>query len=204
MDHVPFRQPLRPVAYATGSGDALPDWPAEYSDYPLVYVTFGTAPGASPVAMVLEALRDLAARIVVTVGPQGDPAQLGEQPANVRVARYIPQTELLGSCSAVVSHAGSGTFLGALAQGLPQLCLPSGADQFLNAEACATAGAGLTLMPDDVTPRSVRAAVEQLLGDEQLKSGALSVSKEIARMPRPTEVATILADQFGGENGNSH
>ena len=44
-----------------------------------------------------------------------------------------------------------GIMFGALANGLPQLLLPQGADQFANADACRDAGVALTLAPDEVT-----------------------------------------------------
>src|SRR5205085_6739482 len=104
-------------------------------------------------------------RVIVTVEPAGDPASLGPHPSNVHVARYIPQEQLLPHCGAVVSHAGSGTFLAAIAAGLPQLCLPRRADQFLNAAACERAAVGLTIEPGAVSPERVRDAVERLLSD---------------------------------------
>ena len=85
-------------------------------------------------------------------GPSGD------QPANVQVAEFIPQEELLPRCAAVVSHAGSGTFLAALSAALPQLLLPQAADQWLNAEAGASGGVALRLMPDELSVTSVRDA----------------------------------------------
>ncbi|HSS23012.1 MAG TPA: nucleotide disphospho-sugar-binding domain-containing protein [Mycobacterium sp.] len=47
--------------------------------------------------------------------------------------------------------------LGALAHGLPQLCLPQGADQFRNAQACAAAGAGIALIGADATTDRIEA-----------------------------------------------
>ena len=64
----------------------------------------------------------------------------------------MSQTSVLPHCTAVVSHAGSGTVLGALGTGLPQLCLPQAADQFRNAAGVSAAGAGLALHPDNATP----------------------------------------------------
>ena len=198
MAHVPVRQSLRPVTFAMAGEGALPESIMPAGSSPLVYVTFGTVfnTDISLVTTVVEALRDLELRVVVTVGPDQDPALLGEQPPNVHVASYIPQTQLLTHCAAVVSHAGSGTFLAALARGLPQLCIPQAADQFLNAAACASARAGLALSPGTVTQAAVRAAVEQLLSDSQIGSAASQLSHEIARMPDPSEVSEIIADRF--------
>ena len=76
---------------------------------------------------------------------------------------------------------------------MPQLCLPLAADQFRNAEGGSHAGASLTLGPADVTATSVRAAVERLLSDDDLRVGAQRVAAEIAAMPAPEAVVPLLA-----------
>ncbi|MDX6554441.1 MAG: hypothetical protein QOD86_636 [Miltoncostaeaceae bacterium] len=199
MSHIPAVQPLRPVAFATaGEGDG--DWRGEDRDRPLVYVTFGTVfnRDTALIGTVVEALRELPVDVVVTLGPQGDPGALGEQPANVRVATYIPQTELLPRCAAVVSHAGSGTFLAAIGHGLPQLLIPQGADQFLNAEAGAKSGVALVLRPGEVTVEGVRDAARRVLDDPAFRDAAVRVREEIAAMPSPEAVVDELARRFGG------
>ncbi len=196
--HVPVAQLLRPVTFATPGEETLPASLETGETSPLVYVTFGTVfnKDVSLASTVVEALRDLPLRVLVTVGPHGDPALLGDQPHNVHIARYIPQTRLLPHCAAVVSHSGSGTFLAALAWGLPQLCLPQAADQFLNADACARSGAGLALLPGGVTREAVRGATDRLLSDPQIGSAAARIGQQIADMPDPNEVAEIIADRF--------
>ena len=92
----------------------------------------------------------------------------------------------------VVSHAGSGTVLSTLTLGLPQCCLPQGADQFLNADAVAAAGAGVSLMPSEADPDAIRDAVAQLLGDASFRDAAGRVGASIASMPSPDDVAAVL------------
>jgi UDP:flavonoid glycosyltransferase YjiC (YdhE family) len=171
--HVPNRQLIRPVAYDTADGaDAAPALPTARADAPLVYLTMGTAFFDLTVTRaVLAALAELDVRTLVTVGPDRDPAELGAQPAWVRVERYVPHTVLLGHCDVVVSHAGSGTVLAALALGLPQLCLPQGADQFGNAAHVVATGAGLALAPAEATAGAIADAVLRLLRDTSLRPG---------------------------------
>ncbi len=107
------------------------------------------------------------------------------------------QPAVLRACAAVVSHGGSGTFLGALASGVPQLCLPQAADQFRNAEGGVRAGAALSLAPGDATLEALRAALLRLLEDEELRQGAAAVAAEIAAMPSPDEVAGLLTKRYG-------
>ena len=196
--HVPSTQYLRPETFATGGDEPLPDWVTAAESTPLVYVTFGTVFSNDEVlTIIIEALRELRVRVVVTVGPHGDPASLGSQPSNVHVARYIPQSQLLPHCSAVVSHAGSGTFLAALSAEIPQLCVPQAADQFLNAAACATSGTGLSLQPGTVSAEQVRDAVTRLLSDSSFRVAAARVSREIAAMPSAHDVAERLHNDYG-------
>jgi MGT family glycosyltransferase len=156
-------------------------------------VTMGTVfndPG--PLQRAVEGVRQLPVRVVATVGPGADPAVLGEQPDHVRVERYVSQTALLPHCDVVVSHGGSGTVLSALALGLAQLCLPQGADQFLNGDALAASGAGRSLDPAEATPEAIGAAVAELLHDDRYRQAARRVAASMATMPAPEEVASIL------------
>ena len=99
---------------------------------------------------------------------------------------------MLRHCELVVSHAGSGTVLGTLALGMPQLCLPQGADQFLNASAVAAAGAGLALTPADATVEAVAHAVGPLLEDDSYRQAARQVAASIQSMPSADDVAGVL------------
>ena len=112
-------------------------------DVPTVYFTLGTVynmESGDLFQRVMAGLRDLAADVIVTVGRDLDPDELGPQPPNVHIERFVPQAELLPHCDLVVSHAGSGSVLGALAHGLPMVLIPIGADQPLNAARCRDAG----------------------------------------------------------------
>lgn len=191
--HVGAVQLVRPEGLAT-AGEAVPAWVATDADVPLLYLTLGTVFTTDAVlSNVLTGISELGVRVVVTVGPRGDPDALGPQPPNVHVARYIAQQELLPHCAGVVSHAGSGTFLAALAAGLPQVCLPQAADQFLNAAAADAAGCGVAILPAAFSPDAVRAAVRRILEEDAIRAAAQKLSDEIAAMPRATEVAEQLS-----------
>jgi UDP:flavonoid glycosyltransferase YjiC (YdhE family) len=193
-DHVPRRQPLRPDTDDGQVDTSLPlPLPDARSHAPLVYVTMGTVfNNPEPLKVVLAALGELDVRVLVTVGPEGDPALLGKQPAHVRVERYVPQTHVLPHCDVVVSHGGSGTVLATITLGLPQLCLPQGADQFLNAAAVSSVGAGVSLMQGETSADAVRDAVVRLLDDAAFRDVARRLRASIASMPSPEAVAAVL------------
>lgn len=187
-DHITGVHALRPVTVAR---------PTASGPEPLVYVSLGTVQNRPDLLReIVTGVSGLGVAVLVAAGPGVDPAMLGMQPAHVEVESWVDQVEVLGRCSAVVSHGGSGTFLGVLARGLPQLCLPQAADQFRNAEAGLRAGAALTLGPDEVSPRAIRAAVERLLAEPGLRAGAGRLAAEIAEMPSPEEVVQVLEARF--------
>lgn len=197
--HIPHRHLLRPVSDDGQGADVaalpLPELPEGRGGAPLVYVTMGTIfNDARPLHMVLAALAALDVRVLVTVGPKGDPAALGPQPPYIRVERYVPQTAVLPHCDLAVSHGGSGTVLSGLALGLPQLCLPQGADQFLNASAVTSTGAGLSLSPGDATVAAVEQAAARLLGEPSFRSAAVRLAAAIESMPSSGDVAAVLED----------
>ncbi|MGH9151668.1 MAG: nucleotide disphospho-sugar-binding domain-containing protein [Acidimicrobiales bacterium] len=70
--------------------------------------------------------------------------------------------------------------------------MPQGADQFLNARAVASASAGLSLEPAEVTPAAAHGAVQGLLTDASLRDAAGRVASFIAAMPSPDDVAVVL------------
>ena len=194
INHVPTRQSLRPDS-DTGAEDDSSELPIpnSRSNAPLVYVTLGTVfSNPERLGAIVAAVADLPVRVLVTVGPRGDASALGVFGDHVRIERYVPQNAILRHCDVVVSHAGSGTALSALALGIPQLCLPQGADQFMNAAAIAASGAGLTIAPDHVTADAVADAVRRLLDDASFKREASLVRESIDTMPTAAEVAPML------------
>ncbi|WP_329103484.1 glycosyltransferase [Micromonospora sp. NBC_01699] len=186
---------LRPVPFSTPA--ALPTWSGRHDSKPLIYLTLGTAFGTAELLTVaIEGLAGLDARVVVAAGRVG-PEQLGEVPDNVIVRAWVPQAQLLPYVDVVVHHGGSGTTLGALTVGAPQLFLPQGADQFANADAVSAAGAGLRLLADEVSADAVAEQVRKLLpqaGPAGHRDAAGAIAEEIAAMPSPDEVARRLPE----------
>ena len=169
------------------------------SDPPCVYLTLGTLLGNAEVfRTALAGLAGEGVEVVVTVGADSDPEALEPVPANATVERYIPQTELLPRCSAIVHHGGSGTMFGSLAHGVPQVVLPQGADNFVNGWLLANCGAGVTIGPDDVTPEAVRDAVRLVLEEPSYRETGRRLAAEIAALPEPVKVAGTLRDRISG------
>ncbi|OLF15461.1 glycosyltransferase [Actinophytocola xanthii] len=193
---IPTRIPVRPTPW---SGAApLPEIATAPRERPLVYLTLGTvAFGAvETLRTAVEGLSRLPVDVLVATGP-GDPAALGEVPASVQVEGFVDQARLLPHVDLVVHHGGTGTLLGAFAAGLPQLLLPRGADQFVNAEVVAELGAGRRLVGPEVTAEAVTEQARALLADATAAETATRVAAEIAEMPAPADVVPALIELAG-------
>jgi UDP:flavonoid glycosyltransferase YjiC (YdhE family) len=176
---------VRPAVGEPAVGERLPE-ALDRLPYPdTVHLTLGTVFHGNRAVLqtALAGLRDLPVNVVVAAGPEADADAFGPQPAHVVIVPYVPHALLLPRCRVVMSQGGAGVMFGALAHGLAQLVIPQGAEQFLNAEAGQRAGASLTLLPDEVTPAAVRAAVARLLDDPTITAAAAAVRTEIERMP---------------------
>ncbi|AGM04102.1 glycosyltransferase [Amycolatopsis keratiniphila] len=185
------RVELRPVPFSE------PAARLEKTARPLIYLTLGTAFGTPEVlTTAIRGLAPLGAHVVVASG-RIRPEELGALPDDVTVRAWVAQPDLMPHVDVVVHHGGSGTTLGTLAAGVPQLVLPQGADHFANAEALCTAGAALSLQPGELSSEAVTGHTRTLLGRNGHRDAARAIAGEIARMPSPDEVARTLPEWAG-------
>lgn len=194
-ERVARRQTLRFQPF--DSGHELPSWFDGLAGRPLVYVTLGTVPtfntAPETLAAVMEALAAEPVDVVITVGKNNDPRDLGPLPSNVRAERYLPQAQVLARCSVAITHGGAGSTIAALALGLPVLMLPRGApSQHRLAARCVETGVGLALEPDTVSPSTVHDAVRVLLADSSFRVAAERVRASIDAQPDVTAIVPRL------------
>jgi len=196
-----FREPAPPRR------TSLPDRLA--GDAPLVYVSFGSVAGgltnaAAVYRTALDAVAGLRARVLLTVGREFDLDTLGPIPENARVEAWVPQADVLSDATLVVAHGGSGTTFGTLAAGVPLVIVPLFADQLVNAERAAAAGAAVVVEPDRDAERGMgtlgpqhvhrlRAAIETILADPAYARAATRTAHEMAELPSIDDLLARLS-----------
>jgi UDP:flavonoid glycosyltransferase YjiC (YdhE family) len=188
-------RPLRPTDVASESHES-PDWLSSFGrDRQAVYVTSGTTPivaDRAPWRQTFEALAPFDVDVLATIGPRFAIESLGVLPPNVRVERFVPQALVLNRVAVVVSHAGAGTMLAAAREAVPQLTIPTWADQWENADAIALAGAGIVLEQDQHDSVSIHTAVQLLLESQTYRASADRLAHEIAAMSSPSDHVTTI------------
>jgi UDP:flavonoid glycosyltransferase YjiC (YdhE family) len=196
---LPVTRAVRPQPFVV-RGAELPGWLAEPCERPLVLVTMGTIFNRvqGTFETVLRGLSDLPVEVVVTVGPNRDPALLGPQPPNVRVERFVPLPALLERTAVVICHAPYNTTIAALSAGVPMLCVPFAGDQLYNAFRVAACGAGLRLDWGRLTPVEIGTAVSRLLDEPVYRLGARRLAAEIGALPPVSSAVSLLQEVAAG------
>jgi UDP:flavonoid glycosyltransferase YjiC (YdhE family) len=185
----PGTQYLRSDGFDQSGEEALPEWLMRPHSSPLIYVTLGTEAPRIPVIFpaayhaILEGLRGQPGTVAMTVGRERDPLELGPQPENVHVERYIPQSLFLEHCDVVVSHGGHNTVLAALSFGLPMVVVPFFADQSSNAARVEALGAGRVIPGTSLTPDALGEAVRDVLRNERYRDNAVRLREDMRSVP---------------------
>jgi UDP:flavonoid glycosyltransferase YjiC (YdhE family) len=160
-----------------------------------VYLTLGTIfaqESGDLFCRVLAGLAELDIDVLVTVGRELAPAELGRQPAHIRVERFVPLPDALRGRDLVVSHAGSGTVVATVALGLPSVLLPMGADQPWTADRCRALGVSRVLDPLTCSSTEVTTTVLALLDDSPEQRQAQALAQQTAALPTTTDATDLL------------
>jgi UDP:flavonoid glycosyltransferase YjiC (YdhE family) len=161
-----------------------------------VYATLGTVFNLESGDLFERLIASLRGRrAIVTIGSGIDPAEFSP-PAGVRVERFVEQNRVLPGCHAVISHAGSGSVLGALAHGLPSVLIPMGGDQPRNARRLAALGAARVLDAVSAMPADIGEALDEVIREPSYRAAALALREEIAAMPGPERAAELLRERL--------
>ncbi len=156
-----------------------PDWAKEWVNpwpekdpRPLVVVSLSSTfqNQAQTIANCIIALGSLPVRGLVTLGLAIENENL-ETPENVKIIPNGSHDQIFPHASCVITHAGHGTVMRALANGVPLLCLPMGRDQADNAAKVVYHGVGKRISAG-ASPSKIGKAVSNILATPAYKERA--------------------------------
>jgi UDP:flavonoid glycosyltransferase YjiC (YdhE family) len=144
-------------------------------DGPVVLVAPSTAQDPSHVLLraALAGLADEPVRVIATWNGR-EPAEPLPAAPNAVVVPWLSYSKTMPSCDLVVTHGGHGTLMRALASGCRVVVSPAGGDMGENAARVDWAGLGVRLPRRFCTPRGVRLAVRQALGQPRERVDAVA------------------------------
>ena len=169
------------------------------TDKPLIYASLGTLVNGlyDVYKHILEAVAPLEdVQVVLSVGKNIQPENLGTIPSNTMVVRSAPQIELLKRAALCITHAGLNTTLESLAHGVPMVAIPIGYDQPGVAARIAHHGAGEFIEVDELTTDRLRGLIEKVLQDPSYCERAGYFQKVISKTRGLDVAADIIEEAF--------
>ena len=158
---------------------------------PLIYASLGSlVNGLDHVyKAVLGAVEKIPeVQVVLSVGENLNPDDLGKIPSNVIIVRSAPQIELLKIAELCITHAGLNTALEALGKGVPMVAIPIGFDQPGVAARIAHHGAGEFVELENLTMERLLELIRKVLENPSYRDRACYFQTLIAKT-RGLEVA---------------
>jgi zeaxanthin glucosyltransferase len=167
---------------------------------PLIYASMGTILNGR-----LDVFRTIVAalakhkglQLVLSVGDQVDPKQIGPAPSNAIIVKKAPQLELLKQTSVCITHAGLNTVLESLAQGVPQVAIPVTFEQPGVAARIAHKQTGIVTSLDKLTADHLSTLLSEVLKDSTYRDNARQLQKAIARANGLSVAADLIETTLG-------
>jgi MGT family glycosyltransferase len=166
---------------------------------PLIYASMGTlVNGLKDVyRTILEAASEFPdMQVVLSVGCNVDPNDLGPIPANTIVVPSAPQIELLKRATLCITHAGLNTSLEALAQGVPLVAIPIGYDQPGVASRIAYHGVGEFVDLDDLSKQRLSELIAKVTSNPSYRNKARWFQNVLREKPGLDLAADIIERVF--------
>ncbi len=166
------------IAPRAGDGS----WKPPANGKPLLYTSLGSLFNNWPefYAMLFPAVQDLDINVLCSLGKTIKPEDLGEIPANVTTMAFTPQLEVLEHTDFFLTHAGTGSVMEALYNGVPMMCIPQMDEQIMTANRAKELGvASSVMLKQEVTTEKLRQALLELINDPTYKQKAVGMSQEM-------------------------
>jgi MGT family glycosyltransferase len=184
-----------------GAGRTAVDFPWErLTGEPLIYASMGTLMnGLTDVyrTVIAAAAQRKGVQLVLSIGDQLDPEQIGPLPNNTILVQRAPQLELLKRASVCITHAGLNTVLESLTQGVPQVAIPVTVDQPGVAARIAEKKTGLFVPLKELNISRLSLLVDHVLNDPIYRDNARDIQEVIAKTDGLSEAAVLLERAFG-------
>ena len=183
-----------------GAGRIEVDFPwDQLTGEPLVYASMGTLMnGLADVYRMIAAAtaKQKGVQLVLSIGDQLYPEQIGPLPSNTILVQRAPQLELLKRASVCITHGGLNTVLECLAQGVPQVAIPVTVDQPGVAARIAAKKTGLFVPLKELSESRLSLLLDQVLNDSTYRHNARYFQKVIAETDGLSKAADLVEHAF--------
>jgi zeaxanthin glucosyltransferase len=184
-----------------GKGRAEVNFPWErLTGEPLIYASMGTIlNGQAEVFQTIAAgvAKHKDVQLVLSIGDQLEPEQVGPVPRTAIIVKWAPQLELLKLASVCITHSGLNTVLESLAQGVPQVAIPVTFDQPGIAARIAYHKTGMVASLDKLSAAHLSSLLGDVLSDPTYRENACRIQKAIVKANGLSAAADLIEHSLG-------
>ncbi|TLD11786.1 hypothetical protein PspLS_11687 [Pyricularia sp. CBS 133598] len=201
QDLLPNTHFVGPLVSLAGTASAdLPSWWSDVESHECVIgITQGTY-AVDPSTLLIPAIEALASDenlLLVVPSPlvgkiRTELAGKGVPLDNVRLAEWVPYSELLPRCRTLITNGGYGSVTQALANGIPLICAGTSEDKKDTAARVVAVGAGIDLQTDTPKAEEIKKAVKTMLEDSSFAERAAAVRKSLNSLGGATKTCELL------------
>jgi zeaxanthin glucosyltransferase len=187
--------------FLDGEGRDEMDFPWErLTGEPLIYASMGTILNGRvdvfrTIVAGLAKHKDL--QLVLSIGAQLEPEQIGPVPKNAIIVKRAPQLELLKQTSVCITHAGLNTVLESLTQGVPQVAIPVTFEQPGVAARIVHHQTGVVTSLDKLTADHLSTLLNEVLTDSIYRDNAGKLQEAIAKANGLSVAIDLIEESLG-------
>ncbi|SDD35108.1 macrolide family glycosyltransferase [Actinokineospora iranica] len=189
-----FDDRFRFIGPSVGSRATGSQWRPPADGSPVLFVSLGTVfnDRADFFTLCAKAFAGTRWHVAMAVGDRVDPSALGEIPPNFDVRPRFPQPAVLDHATAFLSHTGMNSTMEALLNQVPLAAVPQTPEQTANARRVEELGLGRLIDTEALTPDALRAAVEEVAEDQNIRAALAAMAKHLHAAGGPTAGADAL------------
>ncbi|XP_021940882.1 UDP-glucuronosyltransferase 2B15-like isoform X1 [Zootermopsis nevadensis] len=132
---------------------------------------------------------------------------LPEHPKNIKIAKWLPQADVLGhpNVKVFITHGGLMGTMEAVFNGVPMVAIPLFGDQFHNVRNYEEEGVAIKLDYSTITKEKVLRALKEVLNNPSYKQNAVTLSRAFRDRPMsPLNTAIFWTEYVIRHGGASH
>ena len=151
--------------------------------------------------MLFPVVKNLDINVLCSLGKTIKPEDLGEIPANVTTMAFTPQLEVLRHTDFFLTHAGVGSVMEALYNGVPMMSIPQMDEQIFTAHRMEELGiTSAVLLKEQVTEETLRKALTELIENPKYRDNARAIMKDMRANGGCDKAAQAVIDYVNKRN----
>lgn len=158
-----------------------------------VYVSLGSS---GPIGLLPEILEVFSKKdCQVLVSTSGRDVDLKAYP-NIKVAKYVPDSEILKHCKLYIGNGGSGGLHQALGSGVPSISLPENYDQWLYSSMLENLGLTHIARPSQFSSSEFSQKVDRVLNDRYNKEPFMRIINTLPKWDPGKNLETFIQQKI--------